>query len=55
MPEEPAVKSADAADAATGAGAAAAGGDPLLARVPAHLIERSVAAKARWFDKRAGG
>lgn len=48
MPEEVATAAAPAA------GEAAAGADPLLARVPAELLARSAAAKAKWFEKKNG-
>lgn len=46
--------SADDAPAAAAPAAAAgdaAGGNPLLAKVPPHLIERSRAARQKWFAK----
>lgn len=42
---------AAAAPAAGGEGAAA---NPLLAKVPPHLLERSKAAREKWFAKQAG-
>jgi hypothetical protein len=49
MPEEPAAPSGDGA-----APAAEEGGAAVDSRVPAHLLERSRAAKERWFAKQAG-
>jgi hypothetical protein len=49
MPEEAA---APAAAAPTDGGAPAV--DAATSRVPAHILERSVAAKQRWFEKQAG-
>jgi hypothetical protein len=48
MPEEPAVAAAPAAAGDEPAALSAA-----ASRVPAHLLERSKAAKARWFANRA--
>jgi hypothetical protein len=47
MPEEPVA-------AAPAGGEVPAGGNPALSRVPAALLERSAAAKARWFAKKNG-
>jgi hypothetical protein len=46
----------DTAAAAAPAAAAgdAGGGNPLLAKVPPHLIERSKAARDKWFAKQGG-